>query len=81
MGAGIQRWWRDTEQAREPFPPREAPEFTADAIEIKLRSYGAKVNMPWWHCTGCHIISNAEWHACPQPPYYVFDMRGLRFLP
>ncbi len=57
------------------------PPDGSDAIEMKIRAYAAPTGIPWWFCTNCLLMSNAEFHACPQAPYYCIDMSGLRFLP
>ncbi len=81
MGAGIQRWWRETEPSVD-FGPREIPEFHDDAIEIKLRHWSGKVvhPTPWWFCADCATISCADFHCCPKNPRYTWDLRGLTSL-
>ncbi len=85
MGAGWQRWWRDTRvlEEREPNPHAgDPPDFGSDAIETKVKSWANYIEHPpaYWTCGDCFVISNKRFHCCPATGYrYTIDMSGLGF--
>lgn len=78
MGAGWQRWWRDTLVLEEPVHTLgKEPHADDDCFIAKFRSYVAVAPTPWWYCTGCWTISCADFHCCHTNPRYTIDLRGL----